>query len=303
MKHKKWVLILFICLAACNGTGISGPEIDSTPMPATETDSQDPITNSNATDTPATQSSATFNDSGNDAQPGQKCPIGLGLREETTEVLLKHKTRIGFVMSANSLMAEEYFEQFEGSIRVIGAPSLDVLKEKGERANVDALPYEALGYGLETGSTTPDTEWQDLVGSTTTAKAVANDLNKLLVMGPGFKLMSNNEDMYAPMAASTDIWLLQTQQLQKDPPGDHYRAEVERIVELIRSGNPDIAIWAQITLPPDRVPDAGEWLEYRSQILDLVDGTYIGVYTWEVFDQKMLIDTIETVIETACEDQ
>jgi hypothetical protein len=204
------------------------------------------------------------------------------------------------MMTANVSLAEQYFEQFDGSIRVIAAPSLEEINNKGMRASENNVPYEALGYGLETSKSTPSEEWHDLVGATKSAKDLAQEFGKLLVMGPGFKLLSNNEDQYGPMGALTDIWMFQTQQLQKEPPGIEYRLEVERIIQLIRSENPHIEIWAQITLPPDRDPDAEEWLAYRQYIADLVDGSYIGVYTWDDANQDQLVDTIKQIIENAC---
>lgn len=231
------------------------------------------------------------------------CSIGIGLRTETLDVVLKNKNHIGLIMSATSFLAQRYFPKFEGSIRVIGAPSLDEFKDKGTRAMMDKVPFEGLGYGLETSNSTPDEEWRDLLGSTHKANVIADEMNKMLVMAPGFKLMSDNEDMYAPMALEADIWIFQTQQLQKGPPGLEYRGEVERIINLIRSENPEIRIWAQITLPPDREPDASEWLDYRQSIVDLVDGTYIGVYTWETVDPEILVRTINTIFEIACTDR
>jgi hypothetical protein len=227
-------------------------------------------------------------------------PIGLGLRQETASILLEHQQCYGLTMAASSEMADSYFPQLEGWIRVLGAPSLDELQNKGTKANASGLSYEGLGYGLETSQTTPEAEWKNLVKSTELARDLVDQYGKLLVMGPGFQLMSRNEDKYAPMAALADVWMLQTQQLQKNPPGDAYRNEVERLVGLIRSKNPEIKIWAQITLPPDRDPDAAEWLEYRRLIVDLVDGTYLGVYTWDRVDNELLISTIETIFDQVC---
>ncbi len=247
-----------------------------------------------------TLQSPVYEYNGNDL-PG--CSLGTALRTETIDVVLKNKNHIGLIMSATSFLAQQYFPKFEGSIRIIGAPSLDEFKDKGTRAVVDNVPFEGLGYGLETSNSTPDEEWRDLLGSTHKANVIADDLNKMLVMAPGFKLMSDNEDMYARMALEADIWIFQTQQLQKGPPGLEYRGEVERIINLIRSENPEIRIWAQITLPPDREPDASEWLDYRQSIVDLVDGTYIGVYTWDTVDPEILVQTINTIFETACTDR
>jgi hypothetical protein len=221
----------------------------------------------------------------------------LGLRQETVPVLQAYGDRPGLVMAASSRLAEQEFAGLEGWIRVLGAPSLDMLAQKAERAAEMGLEYEALAYGLETSRSTPEEEWQDLVGSTEQARALADRYGKLLLMGPGFRLMSAHEEMYAPMAALSDIWMFQTQRLQLNPPGADYRREVERVVGLIRAGNPDIVVWAQITLPPDREPDAAEWLDYRGSIADLVDGTYLGVYTWGSEDTGLLVGTIEEIFE------
>jgi hypothetical protein len=206
-------------------------------------------------------------------------------------------------MSASAGLSERYFPELEGWVRVLGAPSLDTLQQKAERALQSELPYEALGYGLETSETTPDQEWQDLIGSTQEAKDIADAYGKLLNMGPGFRLMSRNEDKYPSMAALADIWMLQTQQLQKKPPGPEYRQEVARLVDLIRSGNPNASIWAQITLPPDREPSVEEWLAYRELIVDLVDGTYIGVYTWNKVDSEKLLATIDAIFAAVCKNE
>lgn len=225
------------------------------------------------------------------------CRLGTGMRNQTISLLLAYADRRGLVMAASPQLAEEFFPQLEGWIRVLGAPSLAELEEKAARAAQRGTPYEALAYGLETGESTPAEEWGDLVASTEKARALADRYGKLLLMGPGFRLMADHEEAYAPMAALSDIWMLQTQQLQKEPPGPGYRSNVERVVGLIRAGNPDIVVWAQITLPPDREPDAGEWLAYRESIADLVDGTYLGVYTWGTEDANVLAATMETVFE------
>jgi hypothetical protein len=229
-------------------------------------------------------------------------PIGIGLRQQTTDIVLTYKNCTGLTMASSFAIANTYFPQLGGWFRVLGAPSLGALQTKAERARVTGLSYEALGYGLETSRSTPEQEWRNLIPSTQAARILADEYNKLLVMGPGFKLMSSNEDKYAPMASWTDVWMLQTQQLQKEPPAPSYREEVRRIVDLIRTDHPDIKIWAQITLPPDREPDATQWLEYRQLIEDLVDGTYIGVYTWDRVDNDMLKATIEAIFETVCMD-
>jgi hypothetical protein len=233
-------------------------------------------------------------------QPEASCRLGSGLRQEMGPILVQYKDQPGFVMAATVGQAQTYFPQMEGWIRGLGAPSLEGLRQKAELARQAGLEYEALVYGLEAGKATPEAEWQDLVGSTQKARALADEFGKLLLMGPGFRLMSENEDKYPAMAALADVWMLQTQRLQVNPPGTVYREEVERVLKLIRSGNPQVKIWAQITLPPDREPNAEEWLAYRQSILDLVDGTYLGVYTWNREDTQTLLTAIEAVFAGAC---
>jgi hypothetical protein len=228
------------------------------------------------------------------------CQLGLGLRQQTISVFTNHQEHPGFVMTASVGLADEYYQGLGGWIRTIGAPSLAALETKARRAEEDSIQYEALSYGLETSQSTPDEEWQDLVGSTRAAKTIAESYGKQLVMGPGFRLMSENEEQYPILAEMADIWVLQTQRLQSNPPGEQYRAEVERVVNLIRSGNPDISIWAQIAFLPDRTPDSSEWLAYHDSISDLVDGTYIGIYIWDSFDDEELVMNVEKIFEQVC---
>lgn len=224
--------------------------------------------------------------------------LGVGLRRQTAPSVLKYRDHPGLISCASVDLAEAHFPVFEGWVRVLAAPSLDALRQKAEEARKRGIPYEALGYGLETSATTPRVEWQDLVGSTQKARALADEYGKWLVMAPGLRLMSQNRDQYAPMAALADLWILQTQRLQLEPPDTAYREAVKEEIDSIRSGNAQIQIWAQITLPPDREPNADEWLAYRQSILDLVDGTYIGVYTWGSFEPDLLVTIIEEILAT-----
>jgi hypothetical protein len=227
--------------------------------------------------------------------------LGTGLRAETASILLDHHESNGFVMAGTYAHGEENFPSLPGWFRVLGAPSLENLEQRAQKAEQSGLVYEAIGYGLETGKSTPEDEWQNIIDSTLKAREIADQYNKLLAMGPGFKLMSENEEKYPEMASLSDIWILQTQRLQVHPPGPKYRQEVERIVDLIRSGNPDIIIWGQIVLPPDREPDHDYWLAYYESIKDIVDVTYIGAYTWnKIDDPSKLIDTIDLIFAQVC---
>jgi hypothetical protein len=232
--------------------------------------------------------------------PPEICQLGMGLRQQTIPVVMDYQDFPGFVMTATVGLAGEYYPGLEDWTRTIGAPSLEALENKAQRAEQQDIPYDALSYGLETSESTPDEEWQDIVAATKAARAISDQYGKLLVMGPGFRLMSQNEDQYPVLSGLADIWMLQTQRLQVDPPGEAYRDEVERVVKLIRSGNPDIPIWAQITFPPDRDPDYAEWIAYHKSISDLVKGTYIGIYTWETVDNEILVMNADRIYHQLC---
>ncbi len=271
----------------------------SDPAPTATATPEAPVATATRTPVPTPTATAT----GTPEEVATTCSLGTGLRRETVDLLLTYREHPGLVMSANPTLAEEVFPEFEGWIRVMGAPSIEMLEQRALRAEETGMVYEGLGYGLETSETTPEEEWQDLVGATANARTVVDQYGKLLVMAPGLRLMSQNEDAYAPMAEKTDIWIFQTQRLQRQPPGPAYREDVARIVNEIRAAHPDIVIWAQITMPPDRAPDAEEWVAYHDAISDLVDGTYIGVYIWDRVPENEILAAMETIFETICESE
>ena len=284
-------------------TAVAAPSSTAIP-PATASPSAT-VTTRVPTDAPATPTETTVVLSPTPSAPPTVspltgCRLGTGLNLRSAPIILANSEQPALVMAPNYRLAETYFPDLEGWIRVLGAPSLDLLEQRAQRAQQSGLAYEALGYGLEAGKSTPEEEWLDIVAATEQARDVADRYDKLLVMGPGFRLMSENEDKYPAMAALSDIWILQTQRLQILGAGELYRQEVERIVDLIRAGNPNIQIWAQITLLPDRDPDAEEWLTWRHAIDDLVDGTYLGVYLWGRVDEEQLVATIEGIFSRAC---
>lgn len=248
------------------------------------------------TDTPPPQPTPTQT-----AQPLAMCHLGAGLRLETIPILQKYKPRPAYVMTGGIRIAAEQFPKFQGWFRVIGAPSLEELQRKAEQAEKQGIPYEALAYGLETGATTPEEEWKDLIGSTQKARAIADRFEKLLVMAPGPRLIQDNPDKYAPMAALADLWVFQAQIFQKDPPGQEFREKVAQVLEQIEAGNPNISIWAQIVLPPDHPPDPAEWLAYHQSIEDLVEGSYIGAYTWAIHDPALITGAIDSIFAAVCE--
>ncbi len=204
------------------------------------------------------------------------CPLGVGLRRDTIELHLAYPPAGRFVMVGSVGPAWDYFPQLEGALRVLVAPSLEQLRQLAGRADQVGVDYDALGYGLERGRHTTAEEQADPLGATEQAAELADQYDKLLVLGPGFQLMQDHWSDYAGMAALVDVWIFQTQRLQVSPPGPEYRQAVEEVVSELRAGNPEIEIWAQISVTPGRAAiSVEEYLAYRESIVDLVDGVYV----------------------------
>lgn len=224
------------------------------------------------------------------------CPLGSGLRRDTTDLATAYPTNGRFVMVSSVQAAAEYYPQLRGALRVLVAPSLEQLQKLAERADQAGIPYEALGYGLEAGRHTTVEEQTNPVWATQEAAALAQEYGKQLVMGPGFQLMLDHWDEYPKMAAYADVWILQSQRLQVDPPGPEYRTEVENVINQILAGNPDIQIWVQISVTPGpTVLSVDEWLAYRGSIADLVD----GVFVFDVRDPSRPA-TMEAIFAAVC---
>jgi hypothetical protein len=198
------------------------------------------------------------------------------MRQDNRDLFTDYPAAGRFVMASNVGPAQEYYPQLEGALRVLVAPSFEKLADLAQSAEENSVPYDALGYGLERGRHTTAEELADLPASTQLGAELATQYGKTLVMGPGFGLMSEHESDYPKMSAFADVWILQSQRLQIHPPGETYRQEVKRVIDLIRAGNPDIEIWVSISVTPGpTVLSADEWLAYYNSIVDLPDGIFV----------------------------
>ena len=164
MSKKGYGLFITICiilvLTACNN------QIDPslTPIQVSSTSTNTPRAGETITPTSSLPVKTPTIATRTPDLPPEFCRLGLGLRQQTIPILTAYQERPGFVMTATGGMAEEYYPHLNGWIRTLGAPSLEALEQKARRAEENGIPYEALSYGLETSQSTPDVEWQDLVG-------------------------------------------------------------------------------------------------------------------------------------------
>ncbi len=234
--------------------------------------------------------------SGTAMVPPAACPLGAGLREDTIEIHLSYQTPGRMYVTGSLGLAEEYFGQIETGLRVLVGPSLTRLHELAEEASESAVPYDVLAYSLEAGRHTPAAEQLDVVRATQQASVLAHENGKLLLMGPGWGLMEENRVEYAAMASYADLWIIQTQRLQSNPPGPVYREEVEDVITQLRRGNTNLRVWAQISATPGgRALSTEELLAYREAIVDLVDGVYVYVG-----GDPNRSETLEAIFATVC---
>jgi hypothetical protein len=105
-----------------------------------------------------------------------------------------------------------------------------------------------------------------------------------LLVGPGLRDMQGREHLYADVAKTCDIWMIQSQRLQLDEATRKpvevgvYRQKVKRIVDQLREGNPKIRICAQLVTTAERgtvVLSAEQIVGFARSIEDLVDAVRI----------------------------
>ncbi|MHB8996964.1 MAG: HAD family hydrolase [Armatimonadota bacterium] len=138
-----------------------------------------------------------------------------------------------------------------------------------------------IGYNPERAPGTTAAELDNLLQSVQQAKAMADVFGSPLLVGPGLREMQQREELYPKLAQSCDYWLIQSQRLQMEPgtraprtPAE-YRAGVERIVGMLRQGNPDVKVIVQLIGSGSGQPDrftADELVAYIRAVEDLVHG-------------------------------
>ncbi len=130
------------------------------------------------------------------------------------------------------------------------AGAVAILKEAGVPPERVLIAYNP--ELRQTQAVTPPEELADLPGSILQARRLLADYPAQLVVGPGLSQMQRQEDLYPELARCCDAWMIQSQSLQLDPqsglpvtPGE-YRRQVQRIVDLLRRGNPQVRVYVQI---------------------------------------------------------
>lgn len=151
-----------------------------------------------------------------------------------------------------------------------------------------------IAYNPERQPGTPRQELDDLVASARRAKDMARAYGAPLLIGPGLREMQQREHLYAELAKHCDIWLIQAQRLQLDPVTrapvsvDRFRAEVKRIIDRLRAGNPNIRIVVQLVTTARRgtsVLTADEIAGFAKSVEGLVEAVRIYGGSKELLSQ------------------
>lgn len=227
-----------------------------------------------------------------------------------------------------------YFPRLTGWERAFICNSHACLEDKALHASQDGVEYEYLSYGPERLDGVPDEEKYNLPWATEVARQIADKWNKPLILSYSTKQLHQEAEergydwndpsaVVAMLAPYGDMWVIQAADefwrlddytirpilsQRVYPPGDEFRAELQRWVGWIRAANPEIKIWIQLALQRigvegENYPDADLLLAYRDAIYDLVDGIYItpmygSIEQFPVANQEMV-----EVFERTCTPQ
>jgi hypothetical protein len=219
--------------------------------------------------------------------------------------------------------AEAYFPQLPGWMRAISESSLSRLESKADAWTVE---YECLGYGsiLATG---PDpvgsdpADYDSLLFYIPEARELADEHGKCLMLAydpdhletavaDRFGSMDPQklQELVALMASHADVWVIKiAESIQREyGPDDQFRVQVEHWVSMVKSANPNAAIWMQMAmheLDQQTEPSAEAVLAYREQVVDLVDGIYpLVIYSGES-QLPTALNELERIFWYACMQQ
>jgi len=141
-----------------------------------------------------------------------------------------------------------------------------------------------VAYNPERAPGTTKEELDNLLESVKQGHKMVREYGADFLVGPGLREMGKREHLYPKLAKHCEMWLIQSQRLQIDAATrkgispQEYRKKVKRIVDSLRSGNPEIRIVVQIIAGRDSAHqrfNADEITAYARAVEDLVDSVRI----------------------------
>ncbi|MFQ5854507.1 MAG: hypothetical protein ACE5LU_02525 [Anaerolineae bacterium] len=148
--------------------------------------------------------------------------------------------------------------------RMVMSPSVELAEERAASFVGDA---EYFGYNIEHWPDTPAAEQRDPEAAGHAAAGFARQHNLGYVVGPDLQF---TEDAGADLAREADIYVIQGQRLQEDTR--RFQAVVTTFAEAVRSGNPEVKVWVQVSASfgtPERT------LSALQTVADHIDGIWI----------------------------
>jgi len=229
--------------------------------------------------------------------PNPASPLGIGFlwyprSEEAAGMLNSERDFVDLILGGDKLAV---FDKVQPPVRVLCLslalerhearpfPGVQETIETLRNASVDPARV-IIGYNPERSPGTPEPEMDNLLESVQRAREMAEAYGSPLLVGPGLRDMQQREQLYPDLAKCCDIWLIQSQRLQMDPATreprtpEEYRAGVQRIVNLLREGNPEIKVFVQLIASGSGAADrftAEQFVAYVRAIEDLVDAVRI----------------------------
>lgn len=148
--------------------------------------------------------------------------------------------------------------------RLVMSPSVD-LAEENAAAFVDDAEY--LGYNVEHWPDTPDAEQADPATASANAAEFADRHDLGYVIGPDLQF---TEDFGAELAQPADIYVIQGQRIQEDVA--FFATTVNAFARNVRSGNPDVKVWVQVS-SSFGTPEAT--IEALKEVAGQIDGIWV----------------------------
>lgn len=202
--------------------------------------------------------------------PGAK-PFGLGLSAGTLYVDLHNAYPTTFAYSNTIGNPKLYYAGWGAKLRALIGLTLTSLSNIADLAAAEAVPYDCLGYNLE--SSGDPGELDDIAAACAAAKAIATANAKPLLVGLGGALADERAAEIPACAASADYWLLQGQRQQIYPPLGQYKTEISARLDLALSGNPATQLIVQVTTWNGMLMSSEQVHAYVQALVDL-DPTY-----------------------------
>ena len=194
-------------------------------------------------------------------------PLGMGVYNAENVEVFNRYAREQDVVAARppDLYLLEKVER--GRKNLVFAPRDEPLTDvQSVISEAKSLGVTILGYDLEEAAPK-----EDLISKEEEMQANADENEMLYVFGPTLLKL---ERFYDDFARHADIILLQSQHYQTT---DAYEDKVEGLIEKIRTSNPDVQIWVQVSVNPraDRRISPDEVVREIALIADQADLIWI----------------------------